>query len=397
MPISVLYIHHAGAFGGASRSLVELIRGFPRGAVEPLVVTQRGSAASFFAATGAQVLETPGISQFDNTRFGHYRGLRWLVLLREIWYAPFTLAALLHARKLWKNVAIVHVNEVVALLAVVLAKRLFRKPVVVHVRSVQRASAGSLHARLVARVLERHASAVICIDRTVRTSLPAALPCEIVHNSFTPDALEPRRTDQQRLRVGLVGNLLPFKGALEFIEAARICRDRRLDVEFIVVGSNTRRLEGVRGRLLQAAGFARDVESELREFIDRHRLGDRVQLTGFVADVGRIYSRLDVLCFPSYLDAVGRPVYEAACYKVPGIVAMSNPQPDTFVHGETGLCIPSHDPAALADAIAYFHDRRSEVRRMGEAAYRLASEQFDARKNAERVLAIYRRLLAERP
>jgi glycosyltransferase involved in cell wall biosynthesis len=90
-------------------------------------------------------------------------------------------------------------------------------------------------------------------------------------------------------------------------------------------------------------------------------------------------------------------VFEAAFWKVPSIVAVRDPQPDTMVHRETGLCIEPGDPSAIAEAIAYFSRNPLEVARMGEAARRLALENFDSRKNAARVLEIYRRVLAARP
>jgi len=383
------------AFGGASRSLCELIRNFPEGAVKAYVITQKGDVAGFFAEAGAEVLTTRGITQLDNTRFGHYRGMRWLLLLRELCYVPFTLAALLRARARWKDIEIVHVNEIVALLPIFLAKHLFRAPVVAHVRSVQSANWISLRSRLVARVLHRNADAVICIDETVKASLPRELEAEVIHNSFTPQSTALDPTPASRFRVGMVGNLLAFKGTTEFIEAARICRDRGLDIEFIVVGSNPRALTGVKGWILRKAGFARDVEEELKNLIAHHHLDGHVRLGGFIFEVSKVYRNLDVLCFPSHLDAVGRPVYEAAFWKVPSIVAVNRPQPDTIVPGKTGLCIAPRDPAALADAIIYYYEHPEERKRMGEAAYHLATTNFDGRKNALKVFSIYRRLLGK--
>jgi glycosyltransferase involved in cell wall biosynthesis len=93
------------------------------------------------------------------------------------------------------------------------------------------------------------------------------------------------------------------------------------------------------------------------------------------------------------LDACGRPVFEAAFSRVPSIVAVSDPKPDTIIDGETGICIPPRDPKALADAVEYFCTQPSEVERMGEAAYRLAMENFDIAANASKMLAIYRHLV----
>jgi glycosyltransferase involved in cell wall biosynthesis len=102
---------------------------------------------------------------------------------------------------------------------------------------------------------------------------------------------------------------------------------------------------------------------------------------------------LDVVCFPSLLDAVGRPVLEAAWFGVPSIAAVERPQADTFIDGETGIRIAAREPQAIATAVARLSTDRADLRRMGEAAKRLAKANFDARKNAMQVLEIYRRAL----
>jgi len=406
LAISVLYIHHAGAFGGASRSLLELIEGFPPRGVVPRLITQGGSVARIFSDRGIDVVAAAGISQFDHTQFNYYRGRRWLVLLREVFYLPFTLLALLRARMRWKSIDLIHVNEVVALAAVILGRRMFRCPVIVHVRSVQETRHGRLRSRFVTSTLRRDAAAVIAIDETVRRSLPPGIAAEVVHNGHTPpparsDAsaahrpLPPRRAGF--LRVAMVGGPLAFKGVREFVEAARLCREQGLAVEFFMVGAGSGRRSAIPGRLLHAAGLTHDAGEEVRRLVEEHGLAGNVHLLDFTPDIDRVYADIDVLCFPSHLDAVGRPVFEAAFWKVPSIVAVRDPQPDTMVHRETGLCIEPGDPRAIAEAVAYFSRNPSEVARMGEAAYRLALENFDSRKNAARVLEIYRRVLAARP
>jgi glycosyltransferase involved in cell wall biosynthesis len=109
--------------------------------------------------------------------------------------------------------------------------------------------------------------------------------------------------------------------------------------------------------------------------------------------VQAIYQSIDLLCFPSHLDAVGRPVIEAAWYGVPSLVAVECPRPDTLVDGETGLCIPSRDPEALAALIGRLCSRRDEVTRMGKAARTLAEINFDARENGRSMLAVYQRVV----
>ena len=402
MALSVLYLHPIAAFGGASRSLMELLRGFPPETVKSYVVVPRGPVADMLATEGYSIEQSGGISQYDCTRFGHFRGLRWLILLRELAFLPTTVRTSYHAYRRWPDVDLIHVNEITALIAALLMKALFRRPLVVHVRSVQQVTGIPLRRWLLEFLLRRYADAIIAIDATVRASLPADLKVDIVHNSFIQPAsseISPavgdlrNRFNKDSLRIGMVGNLLAGKGVYEFLEAARLCVASGANVDFVIVGSNPRKMSGLKGTLLKWLRFSHDLEVDIERFIEKHGLRERVHRLGFTSDIHSVYQSIDLLCFPSHLDAVGRPVIEAAWFRVPSIVALDRPLPDTLVDGETGVCIPSRNPEALAAAICRLCNQRDEVRRMGDAALQLARTNFDNRKNAGLILALYGRVV----
>jgi len=240
---------------------------------------------------------------------------------------------------------------------------------------------------------------LIAIDDTVKANLPQGLTAEVVHNGFAigppsgAPANLPRVFTRKNFRVAMIGNLMPMKGVREFIEAARLCRDKGLNIDFILVGDNVRRLSGIRGWLLKQFGFARDVKADVEAFVQKHALDEHVHLIGFMANIKDVYDRIDVLCFPSHLNAAGRPVFEAAFSSVPSIVAIEEPRADTIVDHETGICIKPGDPRMLADAIEYFYARPDECERMGKRAHELALRNFDVRINAAHVLELYRQLV----
>ncbi len=396
--IKVLYIHHSGVFGGASRSLLEMINAFPAGEVEPYVIVQRGAVAELLRKMEIPHIQVQGISQFDNTQYGHYRGVRWLLLLRELCYAPLTLFAFMKAKRTWPEIEVVHVNEVTMLLPVVLAKLIFKKPVIVHVRSVQRMKGGFI-ASIVERVLERFSDQRIAIDDTVKASA-GNLINTVIHNGFAlqgcvgdEEAGGPNPLSElapSSLKVAMVGNVLPFKGSYEFVEAARLCKERGLKVDFVIVGGQARVLKGFSGFLLKQTGFARDVMADLTQYIHEHKLDDCVHIFPPTTNIRPYYENIDLLCFPSYLNAVGRPVFEAAFSKVPSIVAISDPMEDTILDRQTGYCIAPKSASAIADAIEYFYAHTGEIRRMGDAAYLLAVSNFDIKKNARQLVEIYK-------
>ena len=394
--MDVLYLHPAGAYGGASKSLIELYQILSRNGVRGTVVTPTGSAATAFAEAGMSVISIPGLTQFDNTRYGHYRGLRWLILLRELAFLPVSLLAIWRLRHRKFNV--LHVNEVTLLPLALFAKLLLDLPMVVHVRSLQCAPGSNRRTRLVGRWLGRYADAVVPIDHTVARTLDRTLALNIVHNGLrvavSSHSTNAPRAAEQPMRVGFMGVLIALKGVYELVEAMRILKGRDVNIECVIAGENARELDGARAWVLRKLGFARDVRTELEQLIQRHGLEQQVRLVGFVKDVHSIYKTLDVLCFPSHLNAAGRPVFEAAFFEIPSVVAIDDPLPDAVLHGQTGLAIPRPDPELIADALqSLAHDEDFRIA-LGRGARAWALEQFDIENSAATLLRIYQQLPA---
>lgn len=392
--MDVLYLHPAGAYGGASKSLIELYQILRKHGVRATVLTPSGSAVAAFAEAGMSTITISGLSQFDNTRYGHYRGVRWLILLRELAYLPLSLLAIWSLRR--HRFDVLHVNEVTLLPLALLAKKLLGLPMVVHVRSLQCEPNINRRSRVIGHWLKQHADAVVAIDHTVAKTLDSSLPLNIVHNGLSVDHSghnnKAPRPQGQPLRVGFMGVLIALKGVYELVDAMRILKGRSVDIECVIAGENARDLHGVRAWALRKLGFARDVRSELEQLIHRHGLERQVRLLGFVKDVRATYPTLDILCFPSYLNAAGRPVFEAAFFGVPSVVAIDDPLPDAVVHGETGLAIPRPDPELIADALQSLAQNDEFRMALGRRAQAWALELFSIEKSAAAVLRIYRQL-----
>ncbi|MBD0702814.1 MULTISPECIES: glycosyltransferase family 4 protein [unclassified Pseudomonas] len=401
--MNVLYIDGVGPFGGASRSLYELVRTLSSREVKPYFVCVRGTALNFYSRVAVDFIASTGLTRFDNTLYGYYRGSRWLILLRELSYLPFTLISLFQARRRWKDIDLIHVNELTEIIPLLLARLLFRVPVVVHVRSLTWSDSKSLRCKWLFEKLRIRVDAIIAIDENVRATLPSDFGVTVVQNSFTPSSanvkddaiiakLECLCTDS--LKIGFVGNLHHSKGLFDLLEAAKLVSERGEKVQFVIVGGSTRAETGLKSWLIRKAGFAQDVESELQALISRYSLQSIFHLLGPTIDIQSVYERIDVLCFPSHFDAPGRPVFEAAFSGVPCIAAVSKPRPDTLLDYETGIAVPPKNSERLADAICYFSRNRAEVTRMGINAKALAENNFNPEKNADRVLKVYSDILA---
>lgn len=395
--MKILYIDGVGPFGGASRSLFEVMRALPP-EVEAYFVMQDGTARHYYQQVARDIIATRGLTRIDHTRFSHYRGVRWLVLLRELAYIPFMIAALVRARLRWSKFDAIHVNEVLEIVPGLVAKALFRAPLIYHCRSLQMNDRSLWRTRVLHELLRRYADRVIAIDEGVRATLSPGIKVEVIHNSFEPtpegvadnDYLAPleglRGTS---LKVGFVGNLHRAKGLPELLEAAKILHDQGEDTQFLIVGGVTQHEQSLAQKIAGLVGIAQNVEGKIHETVADMGLAGEFLLLGPTGDIQRVYRRMDVLVFPSYYDAPGRPVFESAFFGIPSIVAVRAPREDTVIQGETAIAIPEPRPDLIASAILHFVRNRGEVARMGANAKALAERNYVPQNNAKKLFALY--------
>jgi glycosyltransferase involved in cell wall biosynthesis len=392
----ILYLHPAGAFGGASKSLIELyVAAKKLGNIEAVTLTPAGTAAAAFEKAGMKVVETVGLSQFDHTRYGYYRHLRWLILLRELLYIPITLIALFRLSRSQTAFDLIHVNEITLLPTAILARWIFKLPMVFHVRSVQYPDQTSWRARKVFKLLNKLASTVICIDETVRASVPGRLKTTVIHNGISIDSnLAKPQTGKQIVNVGMAGVLLRSKGVYEFLQAAGILvNERHRAIHFAIAGENARETAGLKQWLLKKLGFYEDVLTEAKRFVRENGLEQHVTFKGFLPDIRKFYPEMDVICFPSHLNACGRPVFEAALFGIPSIVAIKHPLEDAIIHGVTGLAIDHPSPVLLADAIDSLALNQNFRNTLGQQARDWALSHFSIENSAAQLLDIYFHIL----
>ncbi len=300
-PLRVLYVHHVGLLGGASRSLYELLRGFPGGAIAPHFVGPKGKFVEMLCGLGIPAEICKGISQFDNCDYSYYRGLRWIILLREFFLLFPTYRALLRARNRWGRFDVVHVNDITMPFAVWLARRLFPESVlVIHARAVQR-TAETRRKRWLQSFYRKYADAVVVINENVSESLPAGLPVHVIHNGLlAPQGVEAVCKNLGKpFSVGMVGVLARSKGCVDFVKAAAICRDKGYDIRFLMFGSGSRAKNIWRDNILKILRINENVTNEIERLVKQIGLEGVVMLRPFTIDLNSIYREIDVVCFPS--------------------------------------------------------------------------------------------------
>lgn len=170
-----------------------------------------------------------------------------------------------------------------------------------------------------------------------------------------------------------IARLLAEKGIHDYIEAAKIVKEKYPLVKFIVLGAIDK----------EALGSLK--EEELASLVKTNI----IEYPGHVSNVSEWIENSSVFVLPSYYrEGVPRSTQEAMAI---GRAIITTDVPgcrETVVDGVNGFLVPKWDPEALAEKMIYFIEHPEQVRLMGAESYKIAVEKFDAEKVNQRLVNI---------
>jgi glycosyltransferase involved in cell wall biosynthesis len=129
------------------------------------------------------------------------------------------------------------------------------------------------------------------------------------------------------------GRLSPEKGFGVLVEAAAIVLKQHPTAAFVLFGEG-----GERAKL----------EARLREL----GIADRFALPGFTKHLDKFLPWADVAVLPSFTEGLPNVALEASAAGVPVVATAVGGTPEVVADGQTGLLVPSGNPALMASAIS---------------------------------------------
>ena len=181
--------------------------------------------------------------------------------------------------------------------------------------------------------------------------------------------------DHDATVVTMASRLLYDKGVSEYVEAARMVRERRVDTAFVLAGST------------DPDNLASVTCADIREWSEA---GD-VRIVGHIADMPTLLATSDVVVLPSYSEGIPRVLIEAAAMSTP-IVSTTIPGVAEIVEdGVNGSLVPPRDAVALASAIEGLLDNPQLRSEYGEAGRRKAEREYDDRQVAQAYVEEYKK------
>jgi glycosyltransferase involved in cell wall biosynthesis len=245
-------------------------------------------------------------------------------------------------------------------------------------------SASAPMRRLVRQLVPRAERAVV-LGRALAPMLDGLVEGEriVVIPNAVPDltgAVDRSTRRPGPVRVLYLGNLMPGKGYIELMEAARLLIHEGVDLEVTFAG-NVSDERAHRAALAASADVAA-----------------RLHFVGPVAGESklRLLRDADVFAFPSHYENEGHPlvVLEAMAAGLPVVSTRYVAIPETVLDGETGLLTETGDVGALASAIRRLSVDEQLRARLGRAGRQRYLEHYTLVRWGERMGELFHDVLS---
>ena len=227
------------------------------------------------------------------------------------------------------------------------------------------------------RLMSPLTTVTICVSEKELAAGLEARTCRpersvVIHNAVDVSAALRSRHDRPVPRLIAVGRLKAPKDFLTLVRSLAALPDRAF--EALIVGD----------------GPDRD---EVAAEIQRLGLEGRVQLAGERTDVPTLLADSDIFVLSSRSEGLPVSVLEAMAAELPVVASDVGGLAELVLDGETGLLVPSGDPAALAEAVGRLLDDHELRKKLGAAGRARAEASFDLAEFRRAHVELYHRQL----
>lgn len=213
---------------------------------------------------------------------------------------------------------------------------------------------------------ERRLGCFVCVSDAVAQSLRkigiSDEKIRVIRNGLQDPAgaFERASVRNGAFRIGIVGQVGPWKGHGDLMEAFALVRDKHRDVELHIFGTGDRHYQ-----------------TELSRRSVTLRVEDAVTWHGFVPDRRQIYDALDACVVPSRIEEpFGLAALEPLFFKLPVIAARRGGLPEIVEHEVNGLLVDAEIPGQIANALCRLIEQPQFRSRLADNARQLALKRF---------------------
>lgn len=252
-------------------------------------------------------------------------------------------------------------------------------PMIFSFHGVAEARPVSARWRFISRILARATTKVFTVSEGSKRflvdhiGLPAAL-VGVIPNGVDTLRFSPRADAlaSTEIVVGTMGSLAPVKNQALLVRACHRLLEKGLSLRLEIAGEGTER-------------------AALESLIDSLGIGDRIRLTGHVADTPAFLRGLDIFVLPSDSEAHPNALSEAAACGLPCIASRVGGVPEIVDQGRVALLFERGDENALVDLLENLLLDKNCRTSLGHAAREFTAQRYSMDTMLER----YKRLYSE--
>jgi len=177
--------------------------------------------------------------------------------------------------------------------------------------------------------------------------------------------------------VVLPARMLWDKGVKEFVESAKLLKNKDIKARFVLVGGSDS------GN--PAAVDLRQLESWVDEGI--------VEWWGQRNDMPEVYKQAHIICLPSYREGLPTVLIEAAASSRSIVTTDTIGCREVVRHGENGYLVPIRRTIELADALEELINNSELRKQMGRKGREVVVQEFAVERVVAETMALYEELL----
>ena len=344
-----------------------------------------GSTYEFFKKKNLNVHGLTGIPSYDITEIGNYLGLRKILLLREI---IFLFIFLLKIFQIEKKYDLIHLNDTNLIIIAPILKFFFKSKIICHVRT--RVKKNKIP-KLVYFISKKYIDKYICIDKSTFSTTPNKKKSTIIYNIFQSKKLKKKKSNKKNFfRVGFLGSLDFHKGLDFYFDCISDINMNKNNFHFLIGGSLS-----VKNQLLIKILDIFKIKKNFNKifFNFYNKKYKNVKFLSNITNLDKFYQSIDLICFPSRMNALGRPVIEAASYGIPSLVCLDQYFNDTIIDKKTGYVLKFGEKKSFIRKLYNLSKNKKKLIELGINAKRNYNIRHNLKKNTKKLYIFYKSVL----
>ncbi|MCK9616776.1 MAG: glycosyltransferase family 4 protein [Lentimicrobiaceae bacterium] len=178
---------------------------------------------------------------------------------------------------------------------------------------------------------------------------------------------------EKNLLIGNVSAIAPHKDYYTFVDTAELLSQINPDFRFFIIGDGPEK-------------------ENIRNYICKKGLENRIILTGFLSNIPEILPELDVFLITSETEGLGTTLLDAFACRVPVVATAAGGIPEIVRDRVTGLLAPVKAPEKLASAVLTLLNEPQLKENLIENAFLLLQD-FSTSEMAKKTLQIYKEVI----